>query len=220
MVAETAERTEQAEADAQAFTLGADVFIAAVDQCLVAVARDDSRPVLTGVHVKVTSTAVEFASADGFQLVIVNVPVKRAGDDWSAIIDAKALKDALATVKAADKATPRYASERTPVTITLAENRQSVTLAAGTSTAVLPVIQGTFPDYQALVPVGKPELEGNKVAFNGNMVGALLAKAGKYAPLGIVRMRIQQPSQPMRFDWQSPEQWTATAVVMPMFVTW
>ena len=227
MVIETMERTEQAEADASTFTLDADTFVATVDQCLVAVARHDPRPVLTGIYVKATGSAIEFVATDGFQLVEVTVPVTRTGADWSATIDAKAIKDALAAVKAADKVTPRAPRFRgagadtrkhVPVTVTLAANRQSVTLAAGATTVALPLIQGTFPNYKNLIPTC--DYGGGKVALNAGMVSALLARIGKYVDSGVVRMRVQSPSAPIRFDWREEDKWHGTAVVMPMFVQW
>jgi len=213
-------------------SITAEDALAAIDQCLIAVG-DASWPTLSGVHVRADAEGLTFAAADGFQLLIVRVPGANPDrNEWTAIMDAPAIKAALPAIKMLIKAQARDKTEdRFPVTLAYAgadhtyDNKRgigfngAITLSAGLSTVTIPTISGQFPNYSQLVPVLDAKA-GGRVGYNAGMVGKMLAIASKYAGSGIVRQRVQGEREPMRFDWRDSTDgnWTATAVIMPMFM--
>ena len=189
---------------------------AMIDQVLHGVARDDSRPVLTGVHIKIENGTLTLASADGFQLWVLSTPC--AGAAAAAIITADTLKATLPALKAAIKAAGKYDANRTTVTLTIGEH---CAIDTGIARIALLKIAGTYPNYGALIPAldSYATDAGCHIAINGTYLAKIAAAAGKYGDSGILRMRTTTPSSPMRCDWKS-DKWSATAVVMPMFVSW
>ena len=92
-------------------------------------------------------------------------------------------------------------------------------LTIGGSTIIVPVIPGFYPNYVQLIPALPDGNTGSRIAINGTYISKIGALANKYADSGILRMSTSSPSAPMRLDWHGTG-WIATAVVMPMYVTW
>ena len=115
-----------------------DAFVALVGQVAYAAATDTGRPVLEGVSVTADDGSLTFAAADGFRLAVNHALVDWHGDA-SAVIPARALKVAAGFV--------RHGEDR--VDIAIADSkvyfRQSAELVSN-------LIEGRFPDYNAIVP--------------------------------------------------------------------
>ena len=120
---------------------------AMLDQVLIGCARDDSRPVLTGVRATIAEGTLTLASADGFQLWVLSTPCQ--GPDASAILDASTLKGSLPALKAAIKAAGKYDADRTTITLTLGEH---ASIDTGAARIALLQVQGTYPNYSQLIP--------------------------------------------------------------------
>ena len=189
---------------------------AMLDQVLIGCARDDSRPVLTGVKATIADGTLTLASADGFQLWVLSTPC--TGPDASAILDASTLKGSLPALRAAIKAAGKYDADRKTVTLTLGEH---ASIDTGAARIALLAIAGTFPNYGALIPAIESYASdaGCHIALNGGYLAKIAGAAAKYGDSDIIRMRTTTPSSPMRLDWKATD-WTAIAVVMPMFVDW
>jgi len=187
-----------------------------LDQVLIGCARDDSRPVLTGVKVTIAEGTLTLASADGFQLWVLSAPC--TGPDASAILDASTLKGSLPALKSAIKAAGKYDANRTTITLTLGEH---ASIDTGAARIALLQVQGTFPNYSQLIPALESYASdaGCHIALNGGYLAKIAGAAAKYGDSDIIRIRTTTPSSPMRLDWKS-EDWTAIAIVMPMFVDW
>jgi len=208
--------TETATDTATVCELAPATLYAMIDQVLHGVARDDSRPVLTGVHVKIEDGTLTMASADGFQLWVLSAPCH--GASASAILTADTLKATLPALKAAIKAAGKYDSDRTTVTLAIGEH---CAIDTGVARIALLQVEGTYPNYSQLIPTLESYASdaGCHIALNGTYLAKIAAAAAKYGDSGILRMRTTTPSSPMRCDWKS-DKWNATAVVMPMFVNW
>lgn len=213
-----AQHPEIAHANATTTTITTDarVLLAQLEQTTPFVAAaNGGRESLTGVHFAITRDALTLTAADGFRLVTVEAPCHRDVDGWSEIVHANDCKRAIVALKAAIKTVGKSGA----VDATLARNGV-VTLTLPGATLDLATISGTFPNYQQLIPAQDYNATGNHAAFNGALIGEILTVAGKHADDGIVRTMLQTPSQPARLDWRDSTLWTATAVIMPMFVTW
>lgn len=205
-------------------SLPPELALAAIDQVIIGVRKDDSRPVLTGVLVETRAgeASATFTSADGFRLITVTVNLPNPCESTrSVILDARTLKATLPAIKAAIKAQRFNPDAR----IVIRHAAGSASVDTGASTMQVPVINGTFPNYQALIPTldTLDKHAGSKIAMNGALIGEVFERAAKYAGSGIVRMRVQDTSAPVRLDWQdeiNDPKWTGIAVIMPMFVKW
>ena len=114
-----------------------------IERVEFAAASDDSRPVLTGVHVKVDGTRLTFASADGFRLAVSDITLPAAPTDTvEVIIPARALREVARLVGESSE----------PVEMRLNPQRTQVLFAVGDTELVAQLIQGTFPNYNQLIP--------------------------------------------------------------------
>ena len=114
-----------------------------VDRVEFAAASDDSRPVLTGIHVKNDGTRLTFASADGFRLAVSDVTLAEApSEQIEIVIPARALRELSRLLgESADPVEMRVNAGRTQVQFALTDVE-----------LVTQLIQGTFPNYSQLIP--------------------------------------------------------------------
>lgn len=115
----------------------------AIDRVEFAAATDDSRPVLTGVHVKVEGSVAKFAAADGFRLAVADLALPAAvDDDFEIIVPARALRELARLLNdASEPLEMRVNAQRTQVLFLMTD----VELLAQ-------LVQGTFPNYSNLIP--------------------------------------------------------------------
>jgi DNA polymerase-3 subunit beta len=115
----------------------------AIERVEFAAASDDSRPVLTGVQVKVDGTRLTLASADGFRLAVSDITLANApAEGIEVIIPARALRELSRLI--AD------ANEEVELRINTAKTQVLFAMTDIEMTAQL--IQGTFPNYNQLIP--------------------------------------------------------------------
>ena len=115
----------------------------AIERVEFAAASDDSRPVLTGVHVKTEGTRLTFAAADGFRLAVADVTLGAApSESIEIIIPARAMRELA-----------RLISDVTePVEMRVNPQRTQVLFALTDTEMVAQLIQGTFPNFSQLIP--------------------------------------------------------------------
>lgn len=115
---------------------------AAITQTVFAAATDDSRPVLTGVHFHFKPGELRLAAADGFRLSVHTMPLA-AEIERTAIVPARALGELgrlLQEVGSGD------------VVITFNPTGTQVQFDVGHARLIANLIQGTFPNYEQLIP--------------------------------------------------------------------
>ncbi len=116
----------------------------AIDDVLYAVCKSDNRPTLTGVHFTPRNGCVELAAADGFRLAITSAKLTGKWTHQSVIIRG----DALGMVK-------RLLPGRVAVAINGKDERtRRVSFQQNTLVLTTHPIEGTFPQYEKLVPKG------------------------------------------------------------------
>ena len=114
-----------------------------IDQVVFVAATDDSRPVLTGVEVKIENGILSFAAADGFRLAVCTSALSGSDDTHvDVIIPARALAE-LARI---------IGDESDVVSITMPPNGGQVIFRVRDVELVCQLIEGKFPDYQQLLP--------------------------------------------------------------------
>ncbi|MBT3320888.1 MAG: DNA polymerase III subunit beta [Anaerolineae bacterium] len=114
-----------------------------IQQVAFAASSDEARPVLMGVLLTVTGDEIIMASADGFRLSVrkatLSAPIEKP---INAIIPARALSE-LARI-AGDGADL--------ISMTVPEGRGQVVFRVKDAELVSQLIEGTFPDYEQIIP--------------------------------------------------------------------
>jgi DNA polymerase III subunit beta len=114
-----------------------------IHQVAFAASSDEARPVLMGVLVQVEKDKLTMAAADGFRLSVRKAVLSSSSPaSLSAIVPAQALKE-LARV-ATDSEEPIY--------MVLPKGRGQVVFRVKDVEVVSQLIDGTFPDYQQIIP--------------------------------------------------------------------
>jgi DNA polymerase-3 subunit beta len=115
----------------------------AIERVEFAAASDDSRPVLTGVHVKTDGPRLTFASADGFRLAVADIHLgQEPAEALEVVIPARALREVARLIGDANE----------PVEMRLNAQKTQVQFALTDIELVAQLIQGTFPNYSQLIP--------------------------------------------------------------------
>lgn len=108
-----------------------------------AAATDESRPVLTGVLANLSDSGLTLAAADGFRLSVASATLDQGmPQPISVIIPARALQE-LARISA---------EEQDPIQMTISPNRNQVFFHMTDIDLVSQLVEGTFPDYEAIIP--------------------------------------------------------------------
>lgn len=109
-----------------------------------AAARDDSRPVLAGIAVRIEGGALRMAAADGFRLAVRSTPVD-AADGLDVIADARSLGRLASGLVGAAAARLTVDARRSMLRIETEGGQWSVAL-----------IDGSFPDFLRIIPKDVP----------------------------------------------------------------
>ena len=118
-----------------AIALPADLFQEMIKQVSMAAAKDESRPVLTGLLLKFEQDKLTLAAADGFRLSVRSASLNVFGEDKNIIIPAKSLEEAA-----------RLGSSE------LQLNDNQAIFQGEDFNLVSQLIEGKFPDYGQIIP--------------------------------------------------------------------
>ena len=121
-------------------------FCRAIEQVAFAAAKDESRPVLSGVNVRIGGGALRLAGADGFRLSIRRDALVGDTEDVDVIVPARAMIEvARACGVDADDVEIMIAGNRTLVGF-------SVPTSSGRVLITTRLLEGVFPDLDRVVP--------------------------------------------------------------------
>jgi DNA polymerase III subunit beta len=114
-----------------------------ISQVEFAAAADDSRPVLAGVLARFEDDRLTLASADGFRLAVRSGALAEpAPDRLDAIVPAKAMRELARIIGDATD----------PIRLAMTPNRSQLVIKVDGTVFLSRLIEGTFPDYRAIVP--------------------------------------------------------------------
>ncbi len=115
----------------------------AITQVVFAAASEESRPVLTGIDAKFDGSMLTLAAADGFRLAVYKVTLaKPVSQKIEVIIPAKTLAELNRLMT----------DQEEPVEVTVNPNKSQVLFKLKNIELVSQLIQGTFPQYEQLIP--------------------------------------------------------------------
>ena len=128
--------------DSEAVHIDAARLRRALGQVVFAAATDDSRPVLTGVHFAFEGEEIRLAAADGFRLSVHTLTLDEDAGERTVIVPARALGELQRLLGDTE--------ESVALTFNTAGTQAQFDL--GHAKLVAQLIQGTFPNYQQLIP--------------------------------------------------------------------
>ena len=155
----------------------------AIDRVEFAAASDDSRPVLTGIHVKTEGTRLTLASADGFRVAVADITLgAEPADPIEVIIPARALRELARLVSDTNEA----------VEMRINAAKTQVQFAMTDVELVAQLIQGTFPNYTQVIPAGHNTrcIVSVEEFKRETRIAAIFARDGS----GIIRLQLQPNS--------------------------
>lgn len=116
-----------------------------VDQVVFAAAKDDNRPVLTGVLIKFDQDSMTMAAADGYRLAVRKIVLEETVKEaTSLIVPAKNLQEVARIAQDDD----------TTLWISVSEERNQVMFHFPDVDIVSNTIDGKFPEYEGIIPDG------------------------------------------------------------------
>ena len=154
-----------------------DALRQAIAQVVFAAASEDSRPVLTGVDARMEGSQLTLAAADGFRLAVHKVDISQPVEQKvEIIIPAKTLAELNRLM----------ADQEDPVLITVNPNKSQIMFKLKNVELVSQLIQGTFPQYEQLIPQTSSSKATVDVAefLRATKTAAIFARDGT----GIVRL--------------------------------
>ncbi len=120
-----------------------DALREAIEHVVFAAATDDSRPVLTGVHLRIDEERLTLAAADGFRLAVYHLDIAEAPEaSIEIIVPARALQELSRLL----------AEQEEPVELHVNGARSQVLFRLTDLELTAQLIQGTFPSFNQLIP--------------------------------------------------------------------
>jgi DNA polymerase-3 subunit beta len=134
-------RLPEPAADAAVAVMKAEDFARTIGQVARAASVDDARPVLTAVSLEATAEGLTAAATDSYRLAVRTVPWDQ-GADMTVLVPRRALEEARRSADLLGSEV-RLILESAQVTFAFPDRRLTTRL-----------IEGRFPDYRQLIPVG------------------------------------------------------------------
>jgi len=126
-------------------SMDASMFKEMIQRVAFAASMDDTRPVLTGVLMSMDGKTVSMVGTDGFRLAICRAELPVALGKKQLIIPASTLKEVVRILGA---------TKASQITLCLPATGSQVAIRCENVQIVSQLIDGKFPDYQAILPKG------------------------------------------------------------------
>jgi DNA polymerase III subunit beta len=127
----------------QAIAIKARTFKEMVDQVVFSAAKEDNRPILTGVLMRFEGDVLTLAAADGYRLSVRTTELEfNAGDREPLIVPSRTLQELSRVIS----------DEDDELQIALPKGRGQIMFSLSNVVMVSQLIEGKFPDYEAIIP--------------------------------------------------------------------
>jgi len=128
--------------DQAQLTVGGEVLRGMILQTAFAAAREQNRPILTGVYLKLEGQEMTMAAADGYRLGVRTADIDATYEEKQEIVIPAATMNEVA----------RIIDENHEVGIALPDQRSSVSFSAPNVIVTSQLLEGRFPDFEAIIP--------------------------------------------------------------------
>ena len=134
-------------------------LVMAVNRVAFAAARDDIKPVLTGVKVEIDESNVSFVCTDGLRLSRQVIKAEKGTEKKDILVPVRAFEELSHIVSELD-------NEDEIVEVYVLSERNQVLFRFGEVDLVSRLIDGEFPEYKQIIPTGyKTKSEVSKTEF-------------------------------------------------------
>ncbi len=134
-------------------------FVTAVNRVAFAAAKDDIKPVLTGIKVEIEGSTISFIGTDGLRLSRQVVKIEKVSEPKSMLVPVRALEELAHIVS-------DLGSEDEIVEFYVLGDKNQVLFKFGEVELISRLIDGEFPEYKQIIPTGyKTKLEISKNDF-------------------------------------------------------
>lgn len=130
--------------DADEFEIDADVLLGGINKTIFATAEDEYRPVMNGVYMDLTPEYYTFVATDAHKLVKYTVPCESNGITAAFILPKKPA-NLLRNILVKEEGTVKVTFDRNNVKFALKNN-----------TLICRLIEGTYPNYNMVIPANNP----------------------------------------------------------------
>lgn len=164
--------------------INAGVLKKAISRVAFAAATEESRPVLTGVELKLEGDDFSLAAADGFRLAVQKDKLTEPIDgNIEVIIPARTMNELNRLIS----------DDSQEIEVVMTPTRGQILFRSGDIEIVSQLLQGNFPNYQQLLP----EEYSTKSTFDTNALQRAVRSASIFARDGsnIVRMQLIPPTE-------------------------
>ena len=145
-------------------TLPADKFKEAIEQVISAVARDESRPELSGVYLQFSPDRCTLAATDSFRLAERTIEVKGITDERAVIVPLKTVSEIARILEPTDS-----------VVLRLSENQ--IQCSYKNVELISRLIEGNYPPYKDILPKDLP----TKSVLNREQFSNAVRSAGLFS---------------------------------------
>lgn len=122
------------------FTLPADIFLRLVDKTKFAMSNEETRYYLNGVYFHLSENKIKAVATDGHRLASFEIDKPQGADDMPGIIIPRKTVNEIS----------KLLENQEEVTISLSDSK--IKFNAGKVELLSKVVDGTFPDYQRVIP--------------------------------------------------------------------
>jgi DNA polymerase-3 subunit beta len=146
----------------RAIAVDALVFREMIDQVVFAAAREDNRPILTGILMRFEGDVLTLAAADGYRLAVRTTELELSLGDREPepiVIPGRTLQELSRIISDEDE----------DVLIALPNGRGQLMFGLKSVVIVSQLIEGKFPDYEAIIPRG---YETTVLAYTDDLLAA------------------------------------------------
>jgi DNA polymerase-3 subunit beta len=125
------------------FTVPGKVFKEMVSQTTFAAAKEDNRPILTGIYTQIDGNVLTMAAADGYRLAVRTAEIEKTFDKpVELVIPARSLSEVARIIS----------DEDDEVSISLPGERDIVLFHLKNVNVSSQLLEGKFPDFGAIIP--------------------------------------------------------------------
>ncbi len=145
-----------------AVSIPAMTFKDMIDQVVFASAKEDNRPILTGVLMRFESDVLTLAAADGYRLAVRTMQLEMGVGDREPeplIVPARTMQELSRIIS----------DEDDEILIALPDGRGQVMFSLKSVLVVSQLIEGKFPDYEAIIP---RRYETSVLAYTDDLLAA------------------------------------------------
>lgn len=160
------------------FEIPKDTLAMMIEKTAFASAKDDIRPILTGINVEVEGSTVTMVALDTFRLSKISVPIQnKVLNKKQFVVSSFALENVSRIIR---DAFISATAERDTVTFKLAKAGNFIVIEYGDVSIFARLIEGDYPEYKQVIPAAhqtEVHIEKNKLADSLKRVGVFAQSA-------------------------------------------